>query len=187
MSVEHADIQVKSYSLHSRERYICNSGFKRKAGTSSLTECVLNKATNIAYWTTPSLKCIRDPALARQRPAPPSTVTTAGVTPQPESFSPSGKERHCLKLPVSHVSTVFSDCQPRFPLHFLGVQKIWDLGFLLGIARPAGYDTLELQFTLGFRVPSSSLWLSLAPLPAPLPPGMGLSVFIRATGLSHPF
>ncbi|XP_064225108.1 interleukin-15 receptor subunit alpha, partial [Aotus nancymaae] len=92
VSVEHADIWVKSYSLHSRERYICNSGFKRKAGTSSLTECVLNKATNIAYWTTPSLKCIRDPALARQRPAPPSTVTTAGVTPQPESFSPSGKE-----------------------------------------------------------------------------------------------
>nr|XP_039334496.1 interleukin-15 receptor subunit alpha isoform X6 [Saimiri boliviensis boliviensis] len=59
VSVEHADIQVKSYSLHSRERYICNSGFKRKAGTSSLTECVLNKATNVAYWTTPSLKCIR--------------------------------------------------------------------------------------------------------------------------------
>ncbi|XP_074261204.1 interleukin-15 receptor subunit alpha isoform X12 [Saimiri boliviensis] len=92
VSVEHADIQVKSYSLHSRERYICNSGFKRKAGTSSLTECVLNKATNVAYWTTPSLKCIRDPALARQRPAPPSTVTTAGVTLQPKSFSPSGKE-----------------------------------------------------------------------------------------------
>nr|XP_024652506.1 interleukin-15 receptor subunit alpha isoform X7 [Macaca nemestrina] len=58
VSVEHADIRVKSYSLYSRERYICNSGFKRKAGTSSLTECVLNKATNIAHWTTPSLKCI---------------------------------------------------------------------------------------------------------------------------------
>ncbi|XP_023086329.1 interleukin-15 receptor subunit alpha isoform X4 [Piliocolobus tephrosceles] len=92
VSVEHADIRVKSYSLYSRERYICNSGFKRKAGTSSLTECVLNKATNIAHWTTPSLKCIRDPLLARQRPAPPFTVTTAGVTPQPESLSPSGKE-----------------------------------------------------------------------------------------------
>ncbi|XP_011517774.1 interleukin-15 receptor subunit alpha isoform X17 [Homo sapiens] len=33
-----------------------------------------------------------DPALVHQRPAPPSTVTTAGVTPQPESLSPSGKE-----------------------------------------------------------------------------------------------
>nr|XP_027800636.1 interleukin-15 receptor subunit alpha isoform X2 [Marmota flaviventris] len=58
MSVEHADIRVKSYTLNSRERYVCNSGFKRKAGTSSLTECVLNKTTNTAHWTTPSLKCI---------------------------------------------------------------------------------------------------------------------------------
>ncbi|XP_062066982.1 interleukin-15 receptor subunit alpha isoform X3 [Lepus europaeus] len=57
-SVEHAAIRVKSYNLSSRERYTCNPGFKRKAGTSSLTECVFNKTTNIAYWTTPNLKCI---------------------------------------------------------------------------------------------------------------------------------
>ncbi|XP_046298343.1 interleukin-15 receptor subunit alpha isoform X1 [Marmota monax] len=92
MSVEHADIRVKSYTLNSRERYVCNSGFKRKAGTSSLTECVLNKTTNTAHWTTPSLKCIRDPSLTHQRPVPHSTVVTARVTPQPESPSPSGKE-----------------------------------------------------------------------------------------------
>ncbi|VTJ91522.1 Hypothetical predicted protein [Marmota monax] len=92
MSVEHADIWVKSYTLNSRERYVCNSGFKRKAGTSSLTECVLNKTTNTAHWTTPSLKCIRDPSLTHQRPVPHSTVVTARVTPQPESPSPSGKE-----------------------------------------------------------------------------------------------
>nr|XP_017194776.1 interleukin-15 receptor subunit alpha [Oryctolagus cuniculus] len=90
-SVEHAAIRVKSYNLSSRERYVCNSGFKRKAGTSSLTECVFNKTTNIAYWTTPNLKCIRDPSLTHQRPVPPSTVVTARVTPQPESPSPSGK------------------------------------------------------------------------------------------------
>ncbi|XP_046533892.1 interleukin-15 receptor subunit alpha isoform X2 [Equus quagga] len=89
-SVEHADIRVKSYNLSSKERYICNSGFKRKAGTSSLTECVLNKTTNLAHWTTPNLKCIRDPSLTRQRP--PSTVVPAGVTPEPQSPSPSGKE-----------------------------------------------------------------------------------------------
>ncbi|XP_023086331.1 interleukin-15 receptor subunit alpha isoform X5 [Piliocolobus tephrosceles] len=110
VSVEHADIRVKSYSLYSRERYICNSGFKRKAGTSSLTECVLNKATNIAHWTTPSLKCIRDPLLARQRPAPPFTVTTAGVTPQPESLSPSGKgvypQGHSVTTVAISTSTV---------------------------------------------------------------------------------
>ncbi|XP_006862854.1 PREDICTED: interleukin-15 receptor subunit alpha [Chrysochloris asiatica] len=91
-SVEHADIRVKSYSLSSRERYICNSGFKRKAGTSSLTECVLNKNTNTAQWTTPNLKCIRDPSLALQMPVSPSTMAPARVTPQPETLAPSRKE-----------------------------------------------------------------------------------------------
>ncbi|XP_033617697.1 interleukin-15 receptor subunit alpha isoform X4 [Fukomys damarensis] len=95
-SVEHADIQVKSYHLHSRERYVCNSGFKRKAGTSSLTECVFNKATNMTHWTTPNLKCIRDPSLTHQKPMPPSTVVTARVTPEPESPSLSGKEPAAL-------------------------------------------------------------------------------------------
>ncbi|XP_013011712.1 interleukin-15 receptor subunit alpha isoform X2 [Cavia porcellus] len=74
-SVEHADIQVKSYNLHSRERYVCNSGFKRKAGTSSLTECVFNKSANIAHWTTPNLKCIKPAALS-----PKSATTLATET-----------------------------------------------------------------------------------------------------------
>uniref|UniRef100_A0A8P0SQD5 Interleukin-15 receptor subunit alpha n=1 Tax=Canis lupus familiaris TaxID=9615 RepID=A0A8P0SQD5_CANLF len=89
-SVKHADIQVKSYSVSSKERYTCNSGFKRKAGTSSLTECVLNKTTNTAHWTIPSLKCIRDPSLTHLRPS--SSDVPAGVTPEPESTSLSGKE-----------------------------------------------------------------------------------------------
>nr|XP_031300642.1 interleukin-15 receptor subunit alpha isoform X1 [Camelus dromedarius] len=89
-SVEHANIRVKSYNLNSRERYVCNSGFKRKAGTSSLTECVFNKTMNIAHWTTPNLKCIRDPSLTHQRPPP--MTTPAGVTPGPESHISSGKE-----------------------------------------------------------------------------------------------
>ncbi|KAM5338508.1 interleukin-15 receptor subunit alpha isoform 4-T4 [Glossophaga mutica] len=88
-SVEHANIQVKSYNENSRERYICNFGFKRKAGTSSLTKCLRNEDTNITQWTIPSLKCIRDPSLTR--PRPPSTVAPAGVTPEPDSPSPSGK------------------------------------------------------------------------------------------------
>ncbi|ERE80720.1 interleukin-15 receptor subunit alpha isoform X2 [Cricetulus griseus] len=92
ISVEHADIRVKNYSVNSRERYVCNSGFKRKAGTSSLTECVINKNTNTAHWTTPNLKCIRDPSLAYQSPVLPSTVVTTTVTPQPESPSPPEKE-----------------------------------------------------------------------------------------------
>ncbi|XP_027970410.1 interleukin-15 receptor subunit alpha isoform X1 [Eumetopias jubatus] len=89
-SVEHADIQVKSYKVSSRERYTCTSGFKRKAGTSSLTECVFNKTMNVAHWTTPNLKCIRDPSLTHLRPS--STEAPAGVTPEPESTSLSGKE-----------------------------------------------------------------------------------------------
>ncbi|XP_036921808.1 interleukin-15 receptor subunit alpha isoform X2 [Sturnira hondurensis] len=89
-SIEHANIQVKSYNENSRERYICNFGFKRKAGTSSLTKCLRNEDTNITQWTIPSLKCIRDPSLTR--PRPPSTVAPAGVTPEPDSPSPSGKE-----------------------------------------------------------------------------------------------
>ncbi|XP_036999447.1 interleukin-15 receptor subunit alpha isoform X4 [Artibeus jamaicensis] len=90
ISVEHANIQVKSYNENSRERYICNFGFKRKAGTSSLTKCLRNEDTNITQWTIPSLKCIRDPSLTR--PRPPSTVAPAGVTPEPDSPSPSGKD-----------------------------------------------------------------------------------------------
>ncbi|KAM7157004.1 interleukin-15 receptor subunit alpha isoform 2-T2 [Molossus nigricans] len=108
-SIEHANIQVKSYEENSRERYICNSGFKRKAGTSSLTKCLHNEDTNVTQWTIPSLKCITtprfypqdhkchvvvlslgDPSLTHQRP--PSTVAPAGVTPEPESPSPSEKE-----------------------------------------------------------------------------------------------
>ncbi|XP_006891940.1 PREDICTED: interleukin-15 receptor subunit alpha [Elephantulus edwardii] len=92
VSVEHADIRVKNYSLSSRERYTCNSGFKRKAGTSSLTECVLDETTNTAHWTTPNLKCIRDPSLTHQMPVSPSTVPTTRVTAQPESLTPSRKE-----------------------------------------------------------------------------------------------
>nr|XP_039334494.1 interleukin-15 receptor subunit alpha isoform X4 [Saimiri boliviensis boliviensis] len=118
VSVEHADIQVKSYSLHSRERYICNSGFKRKAGTSSLTECVLNKATNVAYWTTPSLKCIQpaasspssDTAVAttaalipgsRLMPSKSPSMGTTGIGSHESSHSPSQMTARTWELTAS--------------------------------------------------------------------------------------
>uniref|UniRef100_A0A452U7D1 Interleukin-15 receptor subunit alpha n=1 Tax=Ursus maritimus TaxID=29073 RepID=A0A452U7D1_URSMA len=101
-SVEHADIRVKSYKVSSRERYTCNSGFKRKAGTSSLTECVLNETTNVAHWTIPNLKCIRDPSLTHLRPS--STEVPAGVTPEPESTSLSGKA--AIFTPVAVLSVM---------------------------------------------------------------------------------
>lgn len=102
-SVEHADIQVKSYSINSRERYVCNSGFKRKAGTSSLTQCVFNETAKVAHWTTPNLKCIRDPSLSHQRP--PSTAAPAGLTPEPESPTPSGKEPDLTSKSDTKVAT----------------------------------------------------------------------------------
>ncbi|XP_028625667.1 interleukin-15 receptor subunit alpha isoform X2 [Grammomys surdaster] len=98
ISIEHADIRVKNYSVNSRERYVCNSGFKRKAGTSTLTECVINKNTNVAHWTTPNLKCIRDPSLAHYSPVP--TVVTPKVTSQPESLSPPEKDLPACCGPV---------------------------------------------------------------------------------------
>ncbi|XP_060048398.1 interleukin-15 receptor subunit alpha isoform X2 [Erinaceus europaeus] len=78
MSVAHADIQVKNYHLHARERYTCKSGFKRKAGTSSLTQCVLNQTTNMAHWTPPNLQCIKPASTSKTgntaatRPTPPA-------------------------------------------------------------------------------------------------------------------
>ncbi|XP_006150124.2 interleukin-15 receptor subunit alpha isoform X3 [Tupaia chinensis] len=86
-SVEHADIRVKSYNLNSRERYVCNSGFKRKAGTSSLTECVLNKTTNITHWTTPNLKCIKpatlSPTVTRETAVMPGSRLVPSKPPSP--------------------------------------------------------------------------------------------------------
>ncbi|XP_045385637.1 interleukin-15 receptor subunit alpha isoform X2 [Lemur catta] len=83
-SVQHADIRVKSYSVNSRERYVCISGFKRRAGTSSLTECVLNKTTNTAHWTTPNLECITS------SPRPDTTVATeTAMAPRRPSNPPS--------------------------------------------------------------------------------------------------
>ncbi|XP_036921809.1 interleukin-15 receptor subunit alpha isoform X3 [Sturnira hondurensis] len=84
-SIEHANIQVKSYNENSRERYICNFGFKRKAGTSSLTKCLRNEDTNITQWTIPSLKCIK-PAFTFKSDTP--TATKPGTTPGSRLMTP---------------------------------------------------------------------------------------------------
>ncbi|XP_045042577.2 interleukin-15 receptor subunit alpha isoform X3 [Desmodus rotundus] len=93
-SIEHANIQVKSYNENSRERYICNFGFKRKAGTSSLTKCLRNEDTNITQWTIPSLKCIK-PAFTFKSDTTTATkpTTTQGsrlMTPKPPSAETTG-------------------------------------------------------------------------------------------------
>ncbi|XP_045713947.1 interleukin-15 receptor subunit alpha isoform X2 [Phyllostomus hastatus] len=83
--VEHANIQVKSYNENSRERYTCNFGFKRKAGTSSLTKCLRNEDTNITQWTIPSLKCIK-PAFTFKSDT--TTATKPGTTPHSRLMTP---------------------------------------------------------------------------------------------------
>uniref|UniRef100_A0A8C5TRY6 Sushi domain-containing protein n=1 Tax=Malurus cyaneus samueli TaxID=2593467 RepID=A0A8C5TRY6_9PASS len=44
--------------LNSRLRYSCNPGYKRKAGTSSLIQCILWNGSE-PRWTDPTLQCIR--------------------------------------------------------------------------------------------------------------------------------
>ncbi|XP_068257592.1 interleukin-15 receptor subunit alpha-like isoform X2 [Nyctibius grandis] len=56
--------------LNARLRYTCNPGYKRKAGTSSLIQCVLHDGSTEPDWTHTTLQCIRDPALPPQSPSP---------------------------------------------------------------------------------------------------------------------
>uniref|UniRef100_A0A8C3NHK4 Uncharacterized protein n=1 Tax=Geospiza parvula TaxID=87175 RepID=A0A8C3NHK4_GEOPR len=59
-------------SLNSRLRYSCNPGYKRKAGTSSLIQCILWNGSE-PRWTDPTLRCIRNPSPASsQSPVPPA-------------------------------------------------------------------------------------------------------------------
>ncbi|XP_035188408.1 interleukin-15 receptor subunit alpha isoform X3 [Oxyura jamaicensis] len=61
-------------------RYTCKPGYKRKAGTSSLIQCVLHNAKPV--WTHTSLQCIRDPALPPPTPSPelPTVLPTMRTT-----------------------------------------------------------------------------------------------------------
>ncbi|XP_036084103.1 interleukin-15 receptor subunit alpha isoform X2 [Rousettus aegyptiacus] len=86
-SIEHANIRVKSYNENSRERYVCNSGFKRKAGTSSLTKCLRNEDTNVTEWTIPSLKCVK-PAATSKSDAAETTTQAAGAGAGPAPAEP---------------------------------------------------------------------------------------------------
>ncbi|XP_039566026.1 interleukin-15 receptor subunit alpha isoform X2 [Passer montanus] len=78
--------------LNSRLRYACNPGYKRKAGTSSLIQCILWNGSE-PRWTHPTLQCIRDPALSWETPALESTTQrgTTGATPN-SSPSPASSQ-----------------------------------------------------------------------------------------------
>ncbi|KAM4784182.1 interleukin-15 receptor subunit alpha isoform 4-T4 [Cyanocitta cristata] len=82
--------------LNSLLRYSCNPGYKRKAGTSSLIQCILWNGSE-PRWTEPTLQCIRDPALPQETPSPElppaphpeSTTQRAGTTCASPNSSPS--------------------------------------------------------------------------------------------------
>uniref|UniRef100_A0A8C3K724 Sushi domain-containing protein n=1 Tax=Calidris pygmaea TaxID=425635 RepID=A0A8C3K724_9CHAR len=62
--VANARIEVGNNTLlNARLRYVCNPGYKRKAGTSSLIQCILRDGSK-PDWTQTTLQCIRKPSLS---------------------------------------------------------------------------------------------------------------------------
>ncbi|KAM6385127.1 uncharacterized protein FN964_014769 isoform 2-T3 [Alca torda] len=84
--VANAHIDVGNNTLlNTRLRYTCNPGYKRKAGTSSLIQCIFHNGSTEPDWTPTKLQCIRDPALPPLTPSP--ELPTA---PRTESTTQSG-------------------------------------------------------------------------------------------------
>ncbi|XP_064905431.1 interleukin-15 receptor subunit alpha isoform X5 [Columba livia] len=104
--VANAHIDVgNNVLLNTRLRYTCNPGYKRKAGTSSLIQCILRDGSSEPDWTHTTLQCIRDPALPLQTPSPelpaaPDTKTTTqkGTT----DASPTSSPRLSPLPPATH-------------------------------------------------------------------------------------
>ncbi|XP_049669742.1 interleukin-15 receptor subunit alpha isoform X3 [Accipiter gentilis] len=96
--VANAHIDVGNNTLlNTRLRYTCNPGYKRKAGTSSLIQCILRDGSTEPDWTHTTLQCIRDPALPPQTPSPElltvphteGTTQKAGTTDASPTSNPS--------------------------------------------------------------------------------------------------
>lgn len=61
--VANAHIDVgNNVLLNTHLRYTCNPGYKRKAGTSSLIQCILRDGSSEPDWTHTTLQCIRKPS-----------------------------------------------------------------------------------------------------------------------------
>ncbi|XP_042647979.1 interleukin-15 receptor subunit alpha isoform X2 [Tyto alba] len=92
--------------LNTRLRYTCNPGYKRKAGTSSLIQCILRDGSAEPDWTPITLQCIPGspdasptsspspaatpglPGAANRSLVPPAPAEPAPVTPTPPELLP---------------------------------------------------------------------------------------------------
>uniref|UniRef100_A0A8B9BPQ3 Sushi domain-containing protein n=1 Tax=Anser brachyrhynchus TaxID=132585 RepID=A0A8B9BPQ3_9AVES len=80
--VANAHIDVgNNTQLNACLRYTCKPGYKRKAGTSGLIQCVLHDAKPV--WTPTSLQCIRKLSPAGTTGAAPTSSPSPAATPVP--------------------------------------------------------------------------------------------------------
>uniref|UniRef100_A0A8B9TIJ5 Sushi domain-containing protein n=1 Tax=Anas platyrhynchos TaxID=8839 RepID=A0A8B9TIJ5_ANAPL len=81
-AVDNAHIDAgNSTQLHACLRYTCKPGYKRKAGTSGLIQCVLHDSKPV--WTPASLQCIRKISPAGTTGAAPTSSPSPAATPAP--------------------------------------------------------------------------------------------------------
>ncbi|KAM6385129.1 uncharacterized protein FN964_014769 isoform 4-T5 [Alca torda] len=84
--VANAHIDVGNNTLlNTRLRYTCNPGYKRKAGTSSLIQCIFHNGSTEPDWTPTKLQCIpgTNDASPTSRPFPAAMPTLPGAAGQP--------------------------------------------------------------------------------------------------------
>ncbi|XP_061202855.1 interleukin-15 receptor subunit alpha isoform X1 [Neopsephotus bourkii] len=99
--VANAHIDVGNNTLlNTRLRYTCNAGYKRKAGTSSLIQCILRDDSSEPDWTHTTLQCIRDPALPPETPSP-----EVPMAPHTERMTPKGTTETSLTSSPSPAAT----------------------------------------------------------------------------------
>eukprot|EP00075_Anas_platyrhynchos_P028035 XP_027317288.1 interleukin-15 receptor subunit alpha isoform X5 [Anas platyrhynchos] len=123
-AVDNAHIDAgNSTQLHACLRYTCKPGYKRKAGTSGLIQCVLHDSKPV--WTPASLQCIRDPALPLQTPSPelppvlPTMRTSQRVSAQILASS--------IGLPLLVIAGVVACCCWRMKIHPQAIDRSEEL------------------------------------------------------------